>query len=82
MVNGSTLNVYYSYDCSSTGGSGFAADMIGDSPDNPGSDDESIAHESSTGGSATVTVNPQDTPEGYYLQVNSRCDWTIVMENG
>jgi hypothetical protein len=56
--------------------------MIGDSPDNPGSDDESIAHESSTGGSATVTVNPQDTPEGYYLQVNSRCDWTIVVENG
>jgi len=82
MVNDSTLNVAYSYDCSSTGGSGFVAEMISGSPDNPGSDDESIADESGISDSATVTVNPQDTPGNYFLQVNSPCDWTIIVENG
>ncbi len=82
MVNDSTLNVSYSYDCSSTGGSGFVAEMISGSPDNPGSDDEGIANESGTSDSATVTVNPQDTPGNYFLQVNSPCDWTIVVQNG
>ncbi len=82
MVNSSTLSVYYYYDCSSTGGSGFTADMISGSPDNPGSDDESIADVPDPSGSDTVTVNPQDTPGEYYLQVNSQCDWTIVVQNG
>lgn len=82
MVNDSTLSVSYSYDCSSTGGSGFVADMISGSLDNPGSDDEPIANESGTSNSATVTVNPQDTPGNYFLKVNSPCDWTIVVENG
>jgi hypothetical protein len=82
MVNDSTLHVSYSYDCSSTGGSGFVADMINGSPNNPGSDDETIANESGTGDTATLTVNPQDTPGNYFLQINTPCDWTITIENG
>jgi hypothetical protein len=82
MVNDRMLKVSYSYDCSSAGGSGFVADMINGSPNNPGSDDDTIANESATSNSATVTVNPQDTPGNYFLQVNSPCDWTIVVENG
>lgn len=81
-VNDSSLNVSYSYDCSSTGGSGFAANMISGSPDNPGSDHKTIADESGTSGSATVRVNPQDTPGNYFLQVDSQCDWKIVVKNG
>jgi hypothetical protein len=82
MVNDSTLNVSYSYDCSSTGGSGFVALMISGSLNNPGSDVENIAQESGTSDSATVPVNPQDTPGNYFLEVTSPCDWTIFVENG
>jgi hypothetical protein len=82
MVNNRTLYVFYSYDCSSTGGSGFVADMINGSPDHPGSDDETTADESGTGDTATVTVNPQDTSGNYFLQINTPCDWTITIEHG
>jgi hypothetical protein len=82
MVNDSTLNVTFTYDCSSTGGSGFTADMISGSAANPGSDDEGIADETGTGDSATVTVNLQATPGDYYLQVSSPCEWTIAVANG
>jgi phage replication-related protein YjqB (UPF0714/DUF867 family) len=74
--------VYYSYDCSSTGGSGFTADLINGTASNPGSDDQNIANESDSSGSTTVTVNPQDAPGEYFLKVNSPCDWRIIVENG
>ena len=81
-VNSSTLNVSYQFDCSSSGGSGFTADMISGSPDNPGSDDQSIASVSDASGSDTVSVNPQNTPGDYFLKVDSPCPWTIVVQNG
>jgi hypothetical protein len=82
MVSDSTLNVTYTFDCTSTGGSGFTADMISGTAANPGSDDEGIADQSGTGDSATETVNPQDTPGDYFLKVNSPCEWTITVQNG
>ncbi|HEX9042224.1 MAG TPA: hypothetical protein VF838_14555 [Trebonia sp.] len=41
-----------------------------------------IADETGTADEATATVNPQDTPGPYYLQVQTPCDWEMVVENG
>ncbi len=80
-VSTSTVSVGYAYDCSSTGGSGFTADLISGSASNPGSDDEEFANESDVSNWATTTVNLQDTPGDYYIQVSSPCAWTVVVEN-
>jgi hypothetical protein len=80
-VSTSTVSVGYAYDCSSTGGSGFTADLISGSASNPGSDDEEFANESDVSNSATTTVNLQDTPGDYYIQVSSPCAWTVVVES-
>ena len=82
LVNSDTLSVGYVYDCSATGGSGFAADMISGSLANPGNDDESIANDSDSGGSGTVTIYPQNAGSDYFLQVSSPCQWKIVVQNG
>jgi hypothetical protein len=82
MVSDSTLNVTYSYDCSQTGGSGFTADLISGTSVSQGSDDENIASESGTSDQETVSVSPQDAPGSYFLQVQSPCDWQIVVANG
>jgi hypothetical protein len=82
MVSDSVLLVSYSFNCSAGGGSGFTADLISGSAASPGSDDEPIADESGTGDTASVTLNPQDTPGDYYIQVESPCAWAIDVENG
>ena len=82
MVSDSVLLVSYSFNCSAGGGSGFTADLISGSAASPGSDDEPIADESGTGDTASVTLNPQDTPGDYYIQVKSPCAWAIDVENG
>jgi hypothetical protein len=82
LVSDSVLLVSYSFNCSAGGGSGFTADLISGSAASPGSDDEPIANESGTGDTASVTVNPQDTPGDYYIQVKSSCAWAIDVENG
>jgi hypothetical protein len=76
-VNTRSVTVSYGYDCSTTGGSGFTADMISGSAGNPGSDDEQFASDSDVSGYATVPVDLQDTPGTYYLQVQSPCSWSI-----
>jgi hypothetical protein len=82
MVSDSVLLVSYSFDCSASGGSGFTADLISGSAASPGSDDESIADESGTSDTASVTLSMQDTPGDYYLQVNSPCTWAVDVEDG
>jgi hypothetical protein len=82
LVNTSTVTASYSYDCSSTGGSGFAAYMISGSPSSPGYDAQTIADVPDTAGSANVTLYPQDTSSYYYFQVNSECAWAIVVSPG
>src|SRR5215467_540910 len=59
-VSTNTVTASYRYDCSSTGGSGFAAYMISGSPSSPSYDAQTIADFPGTGGSANVTLYPRN----------------------
>jgi hypothetical protein len=83
LVTSGTLTVRYSYDCSSSGGSGnFVADLETGNQSSLSSDDQSIANALGTGGSATTTVYPQDTGSDYHLAVDSECDWSVTVKQG
>jgi hypothetical protein len=82
LVNTNTVTASYTYDCSSTGGSGFAAYMISGSPSSSSYDAQTIADVPDTSGSAYVTLYPRNVGSYYYFQVNSECAWTIVARAG
>jgi hypothetical protein len=80
LVTQPTLQVKYSYDCSSSGGSGsFVADFETANQNSLDFDDQSIANAISTGGEDTITIYPQKTGSEYHLAVNSQCDWSITV---
>ena len=80
LVTQSTLQVHYSYDCSSFGGSGnFIADFETGNQASFSSDDQPIANALSSGGSATTTIYPQNTGSEYHLAVNSECNWSVTI---
>jgi hypothetical protein len=80
VVTQSTLQVRYSYDCSSFGSSGnFIADFETANQASLDSDDQPIANALGSGGSATTTIYPQDTGSEYHLAVNSECNWSVTI---
>ncbi|HYB88391.1 MAG TPA: DUF732 domain-containing protein [Streptosporangiaceae bacterium] len=80
MVTQSTLQVHYTYDCSSAGGSGnFIADFEAGNQASLNSDDQSIANALGSGGSASTTIYPQDTGSEYHLAINSECNWSVTV---
>lgn len=81
-VSTDTLTVRYSYDCSSTGGSGFIAGISSGNQLAPSYDYQSIANVAGVKGAATVTLHPRDVGQDYYLQVGSACRWQIGIAGG
>jgi Protein of unknown function (DUF732) len=80
LVTQSTLQVHYSYDCSSAGGDGnFIADFETANQASLDSDDQTIANALGSGGSASTTIYPQNTGSEYHLAINSECDWSVTV---
>jgi hypothetical protein len=80
LVTQPALQVKYSYDCSSFGGSGsFIADFETANQNSLDFDDQPIANVLSSGGGETITIYPQKTGSEYHLAVNSQCDWSITV---
>jgi hypothetical protein len=81
LVTSDALTVTYTYNCSSSGGSGnFIADLETGSPASLNFDDQIIANALGTGGTATTTIYPQNPGQDYHLAVDSECDWTVKIK--
>jgi hypothetical protein len=79
-VSTSPVTVKYTWNCQSFGFAGnFIADMTDGAASSLTADDESIANTTGMSGSETTRVYPTDTGKQYHLEVNSECDWTLVV---
>lgn len=73
----------YSFSNCAGGSGNFIADVITTaSPSSGNYDDQSVANQLSSGGSATTAVYPQYPGSKYDLQVNSECSFTITLTSG
>ncbi len=82
LVNTAVVTVQYSYNCPSAGGSeSFVAELIS-LPSSANGDEQIIANQISSVGSATATAHPKFVGSDYYLKVNSVCGWSILVASG
>ena len=73
----------YSFSSCAGGSGNFIADVITTAGPSSGNyDDQTVANQLSSGGSATTAVYPQYPGSQYDLQVNSECSFTIKLTSG
>lgn len=73
----------YSFSSCDGGSGNFIADVITTADPSSGNyDDQTVANQLSSGGSATTAVYPQYPGSQYDLQVNSECSFTIKLTSG
>lgn len=82
LVSTSPVNVSYTYDCTSLGTSGNFIAYLTTSPSSPTSDTEAIANVIGASGSTSATVSLRSAGSDYYVQVDSECQWALVVKSG